>query len=625
MLTKRIFKMMMVFSIFMLINETGVAQETTTKTPKEEVKEPWFLYWKSEVTDAKRILEERNALEKKYNELQLKYNTDTQSLREENDRLKSYSRQLELEKQDRVSSRSVTTSDSESRIANLERELAETRRQKDSLERELAAKSSAERQAQERIKTLEAMISANESSKSSVSTAVTTNSIPYTYSSTTSTTTNSASNEDLKAQVNSLTNQRDQLQRDIAAIYGYQKTVVIGNQVNPTTTTANGNEAAEKANRLESELATMTKKRDMLQAQLDSMPKTSSTTTTTVTSVEEAKMKMTELENTNKALVMERDQLKIDLANSKKDKSLETKIAETKTIITTVETKQTEEEKAKELAAKNAAKEIAKIDEAKKETDAKIASNDKDLATKKMGLDELRKEIEILTKEISELKEDKETLETDLASTKEQHIEESSKSKEEIERLTLQAQKLEEALEKELKKNKGKSTTSKNGKNPKIIIGKESNTVTSSVTTEETDSSSEEGSPAKVSSKGGRTIISLASHVNFKSGSNVLTPKGKDTLNRVLKVLRKYASERIYIEGNTDNRPIAAGSKFRDNWHLSFERALTVLQFLNKDKSLAKTKFAAAAFAEKNPVKSNTTDPNRAANRRVDIVVVPKR
>jgi flagellar motor protein MotB len=129
---------------------------------------------------------------------------------------------------------------------------------------------------------------------------------------------------------------------------------------------------------------------------------------------------------------------------------------------------------------------------------------------------------------------------------------------------------------------------------------------------------------AKITSKGGKTIVSLGSTVNFKSGSRELTEEGKRTLDKIIKVLKNHASERIQVEGNTDNKPLPRGSKIKDNWHLSFERALTVLKYLNKG-SLGKTQFVAAGLSDRNPVKPNTTDANRAANRRVDIVVMPKR
>jgi chemotaxis protein MotB len=586
------------------------SQENTEKKPVEGTKEPMFFYWKDEIKD---IVAQRNELQKKYDDLFLKYNSDISSLRLENDRLKAINSALEKER----STVAPRSSQDQARISQLEKDLA--------------TKTSSEKQAQDRIKSLESQLASNAAERSSLNQSIQNNSFPTTTTQTTpSSSQNTASREELIAQINSLTNQRDQLQRDIAAIYGYQKTIVI-NQNQPSNTTIPNNtnttsstqsqseqDAIAKANRLEQELIEMTKKRDKLQKDLDSLNTAIynseknplyTSTTTTVTTVEEARVVIQRLDKQNAELTAERDKLKQDLAKSNDEKkTLEAKLKETSTTTTTVTSKTTEE----------MAKDAKKVEDAKSANDAKIAANEKEIAKKLAELEDKKKEIESLTKEIAQLKEDKEALESDLAHAKEAHEEENLKKKEEIERLTLQAQKLEEALEKEIKKNQ----SNKPSKEKKT--GKETSSTTVTTTTEETDTAEEDTTGAKVYTKGARTIISLSSRVNFESGSNKLTAKGKDNLNRVLKVLRKYSAQRIYIEGNTDNQPLAEGSKFRDNWHLSFERALSVLNFLGKDKSLKKTKFAAAAFAERNPIKPNTTKSNRAANRRVDIVVVPK-
>ena len=587
------------------------SQENTEKKPVEGTKEPMFFYWKDEIKD---IVAQRNELQKKYDDLFLKYNSDISSLRLENDRLKAINSALEKE---RSSSSATRSSQDQTRISQLEKELA--------------TKTASEKQAQERIKSLESQIANNAAERSSLNQSIQTNSFPTTTTqTTTSSSQNTASREELIAQINSLTNQRDQLQRDIAAIYGYQKTIVISqNQPSNTTIPNNTNsstqsqselDAIAKANRLEQELIEMTKKRDKLQKDLDSLNTAIynteknplyTSTTTTVTTIEEARVVIQRLDKQNSELTAERDKLKQDLAKSNEEKkTLEAKLKETSTTTTTTTTtsKTTEE----------MAKDAKKVEEAKSANEAKIAANEKEIAKKLAELEDKKKEIESLSKEIAQLKEDKEALESDLAHAKEAHEEENLKKKEEIERLTLQAQKLEEALEKEIKKNQ----SNKPSKDKKPVKETTSSTVTT--TTEETDTAEEDSTGAKVYTKGAKTIISLSSRVNFESGSNKLTAKGKDNLNRVLKVLRKYSAQRIYIEGNTDDRPLAEGSKFRDNWHLSFERALSVLNFLSKDKSLKKTKFAAAAFAERNPIKPNTTKSNRAANRRVDIVVVPR-
>ncbi len=822
--------------IFLVIShDLTIAQETKTeKVPADpNAKEPLLFYWKSEVANR---TAEKNAIEKKYADLEAKYTADTDALKAENDRLKKYNAELEADKRDRVTSRDGQSKTSDDRVAALEKELAETKRQKEQVERDLQAKTFAEKQAQDRIKELETAIASLRAEKNSVSGAmptpaairstdssanasnaelqaqvnsltnqrdqlqrdlaatyshidtlknnqpapnvvtttqssttssnvtatpvattassdtklldseskvksleaklsdviserdklqkelaaakaapvVTTPVTPTTTSTTvTSTTETSASTSakvapapdsdkriaDLQAQVNSLTNQRDQLQRDIAAIYGY-KNPTIGQPANPYTTIENKTEttpakvapvatngstptvitsnasleeALARAKKLEADLAEMTKQRDKLQKELDtnnnnmynsktnplspattpagnatqpaketstttsvttttetstansktatvdaktapakstdttpSSPKTTdaktatettvTTTTTEATTVVDSQTRIKQLEAELGLLTKERDQLKRDLNASKADKTLETKITEITTKIQKIEADKTltQEEKAAQIKAANA--EIEKINKEKAATTTSIDKNAKDIDKKNAAFDDLKKEyeakIEALTKEINELKDNNESLTTDLASSKEQLEEEGSKHKEEVERLTLQAQKLEDALEKEIKKG-GKSNAISNG-------------------------------TAQISSKGGKTIVSLASRVNFKSGSKELTAEGKRTLDKVINVLKKHSSERIQVEGNTDNKPLPKKSKLKDNWHLSFERALTVVKYLNKG-DLNKTQFAATGLADINPVKPNTSVANRAANRRVDIVVMPKR
>jgi len=63
--------------------------------------------------------------------------------------------------------------------------------------------------------------------------------------------------------------------------------------------------------------------------------------------------------------------------------------------------------------------------------------------------------------------------------------------------------------------------------------------------------------------------------------------------------------------------------RFRDNWQLSTERALAVLDYLLQDKNLNPLRFSAAGYGEYRPLVPNDTPENRALNRRVDIVVIP--
>ena len=94
-------------------------------------------------------------------------------------------------------------------------------------------------------------------------------------------------------------------------------------------------------------------------------------------------------------------------------------------------------------------------------------------------------------------------------------------------------------------------------------------------------------------------------------------------LDKIAKILSDYPENNIVVEGHTDNVPIKT-KRFRDNWELSTERALAVLHYLLRNTNLDPVRFAAAGYGEYQPIVSNDTPANKALNRRVDIVVIPR-
>lgn len=121
-----------------------------------------------------------------------------------------------------------------------------------------------------------------------------------------------------------------------------------------------------------------------------------------------------------------------------------------------------------------------------------------------------------------------------------------------------------------------------------------------------------------------KLVINIDDNISFDSGSSNLKPEILPALNKILEILDKYPDNRIVIEGHTDNVPIKT-VRFRNNWQLSSERSLAVLEyFLSKSKTLVPENIQSAALGEFHPVVPNTTKENRSLNRRVDIVVYPK-
>jgi chemotaxis protein MotB len=120
-----------------------------------------------------------------------------------------------------------------------------------------------------------------------------------------------------------------------------------------------------------------------------------------------------------------------------------------------------------------------------------------------------------------------------------------------------------------------------------------------------------------------RLVIDIGEKISFDSGKADLKKSVMPALEKITAILNNYPENKIIVEGHTDNVPIST-SRFRDNWQLSTERALSVLYYILREKRLNPSRFSAAGYGEYNPVVPNDTAANKALNRRVEIVVVPR-
>ncbi|MCB1694803.1 MAG: flagellar motor protein MotB [Pseudomonadales bacterium] len=106
---------------------------------------------------------------------------------------------------------------------------------------------------------------------------------------------------------------------------------------------------------------------------------------------------------------------------------------------------------------------------------------------------------------------------------------------------------------------------------------------------------------------------------SFPSGSADLNPDFIPAIGALRGALQDI-SGKIAVEGHTDDVPITSG-KFRSNWDLSSSRALSVTHELVNDNVLESDRFMVVGRADTQPFKPNTSDENRAYNRRVEIVI----
>jgi len=124
-----------------------------------------------------------------------------------------------------------------------------------------------------------------------------------------------------------------------------------------------------------------------------------------------------------------------------------------------------------------------------------------------------------------------------------------------------------------------------------------------------------------VSIKDGKIYVSLQEKLLFKSGSDVVDPKGKDALRSVAAILNNNRDITVLIEGHTDSIPMHGA--FKDNWALSVSRATSIVRILTIDYKVDAHRVTASGKGEFSPVVSNTTKEGRSRNRRTEIILSP--
>jgi len=118
----------------------------------------------------------------------------------------------------------------------------------------------------------------------------------------------------------------------------------------------------------------------------------------------------------------------------------------------------------------------------------------------------------------------------------------------------------------------------------------------------------------------GTITVTLPNAILFDSGKATLKKATSRELDHIHSVLRdKYSGKQIDVVGHTDTDPIKK-SKWKDNWELSAQRALSVLRYLVK-RGILEDKIQAVGCGQSQPIASNSTASGKARNRRVEIVV----
>ena len=121
----------------------------------------------------------------------------------------------------------------------------------------------------------------------------------------------------------------------------------------------------------------------------------------------------------------------------------------------------------------------------------------------------------------------------------------------------------------------------------------------------------------------GVVYVSISDKMLFSSCSYNVTPRAREVLGKVAKVVNNKPDFEFMVEGHTDNVPIK-NACIKDNWDLSVLRATAVVRILQDDFGVTASRMTAAGRSEYVPVTSNASAEGRALNRRTRIIVLPK-
>jgi len=117
--------------------------------------------------------------------------------------------------------------------------------------------------------------------------------------------------------------------------------------------------------------------------------------------------------------------------------------------------------------------------------------------------------------------------------------------------------------------------------------------------------------------------ITISNKILFETGSYQVNQKATSLLKRVSNMVKKESNMDIMVEGHTDDKKVIKGSRVKDNWDLSAERANAVVRIMQNKFNVPGERLIASARSEYLPVADNDTPQGRQRNRRTSIIVLP--
>jgi chemotaxis protein MotB len=113
--------------------------------------------------------------------------------------------------------------------------------------------------------------------------------------------------------------------------------------------------------------------------------------------------------------------------------------------------------------------------------------------------------------------------------------------------------------------------------------------------------------------------VSVLGPMLFDLGKAELRPETRTFLNAMAEVIKQNSYE-IQVVGHTDDYPVST-ELFPSNWELSAVRATKVARYLIEHGNLQPGRFTVVVHSKFRPRLPNTSNDNKALNRRVEIII----
>ena len=120
----------------------------------------------------------------------------------------------------------------------------------------------------------------------------------------------------------------------------------------------------------------------------------------------------------------------------------------------------------------------------------------------------------------------------------------------------------------------------------------------------------------------GQLLVKGDSGIGFSSGKHSLEYLSLGEIDKVVSQLKNKQSLKLHIIGHADNQRLSKNARelYRDNLHLSIQRAQAVSEYIRQKLNLSELDITVEGMSDKAPLEPNNTASGRAKNRRVEIV-----